>query len=84
MESRLVILTCQTNNNTKNANVPLAISTCQLFRSTWDPNVQYPHTNFKHTLDLGPDPAILESKTKTHSLVGILSFPTSHYATIYN
>jgi hypothetical protein len=44
MESRLVILTCQTNNNTKNANVPLAISTCQLFKSTLDmgPNCTIP------------------------------------------
>jgi len=51
---------------------------------TWDPTVQYPHTNFKHTLDLGPDHSILESKTKTHSLIEILSFPTGHYAIIYN
>jgi hypothetical protein len=61
MEPRLVILTCQTNNNTKNVNVPLAISTCQLFNPqwTWDPTFQYPRIDFKHTLDLGPNFAIL-------------------------
>jgi hypothetical protein len=50
---------------------------------TWNPIVQYPHTNFKHTLDLGPDLAILASKTKTHSLVGILSFATNRYMQLY-
>jgi hypothetical protein len=51
---------------------------------TWDPTIQYPHTNFKYTLNLGPNLVILASKTKTHSLIKILSFVTSHYATIYN
>jgi hypothetical protein len=34
-------------------------------RWTWDPTIQYPHTNFKHTLNFGPNLAILTSKTKT-------------------
>jgi hypothetical protein len=61
MEFTLAILTSQTNNNTKNMNLTLGISTCQLFKSTLDRDqtLQYPHTKFKHTLNLGPNLAIL-------------------------
>jgi hypothetical protein len=33
---------------------------------TWDSTLQYPHTNFKHTLDMGTNLAIPTFQTKTH------------------
>jgi hypothetical protein len=44
MEPRLVIFTCQTNNDTKNVNGSLTMSTCQLFKSTMEmePNLKIP------------------------------------------
>jgi len=37
----LIIFTCQTNNNTKNVNVPFVISSCQLLKSTMDVKPNY-------------------------------------------
>jgi len=37
---------------------------------TWDPTLQYLHSKLKHTLDMGPNLAILTFQTKTHTRLG--------------
>ncbi len=70
MEPRLEKLTCQTNNNTKNVNVPLAIFTCQLlkFTRTWDPTLQHLHSKIETHIQHGTQPCNICISILKHTL----------------